>query len=155
MSAAEASLEAARHATPPPTENRGPSENLLKVPEKLVVGSQQDDDQGPSRDRSKPRRTARSGSITETTVDVDGVKKTVLDTHSSSDESPSTTDAASKSTSNLLGGASSLLGGDAAEDSRDRETSPEKGDNGGANGSASGQGGEGKKKKKKKGKKKH
>jgi len=65
-----------------------------KYGNKLVIGpahdaDNDDDDQvgdmPPSRDRSKNRRTARSGSITETEIHVNGMKKMVLETTSSSD----------------------------------------------------------------------
>jgi metal transporter CNNM len=66
---------------------------------KLVVGphhdadakSLDDDNVSPSRERSATRRVARSGSITETTVDLNGMKKMVLDTNSSSDDDKSPT----------------------------------------------------------------
>lgn len=50
------------------------------------AGASNGDDDAPSRDRSASRRVARSGSITETTVDINGMKKMVLDTNSSSDD---------------------------------------------------------------------
>lgn len=86
------------------TSRTGPM--LSRVNNKLVVGSAKvedgdnedgdgdGDDDGdtlgemaaPARDRSKSRRTARSGSITETTVDLNGMQKVVLETTSSSEE---------------------------------------------------------------------
>lgn len=116
--------------------------DFLRVPPKLIVGDvggggEDGDtvgDMAPSRDRSKPRRTARSGSITETTVDTGGVKKMVLETTSSSSETASPTDGQSGSQV------------DGAEDGHAQGN--------GASGSSS-QNGDGKKpKKKKKGKKK-
>ncbi|KAI7155099.1 DUF21-domain-containing protein [Hortaea werneckii] len=164
MSAAEASQQAREHTSPgpesrkpasPKAEERSARPEYLQVPEKMVIGSSQDEDQvgdlrATSPGGSRSRRPARSGSITETTVDVDGVKKMVLDTHSSSDESPTTTNEASRSTSNLLG----AFQGDGSRDEHSRETSPEKGGSGSnANGQQSG---DAKKKKKKRGgKKKH
>nr|POF08212.1 protein mam3 [Quercus suber] len=88
------------------------NDKTFQLPEKIVVGSESpapppaeedkndeevndnDDDNGkdddtvgelgtPGRQRRKPRRAARSGSITETTVDHNGMKKTVLETTSS------------------------------------------------------------------------
>lgn len=67
----------------------------LKVPEKTIVGESGNvDDEStdalgdfgpPSRERSM-RRQARSGSITETTVDIGGMTKVVLETTSSSSD---------------------------------------------------------------------
>lgn len=103
--ASEASRIARENATPPPPSPTHPSsksihdDSAYHLPEKLVVGSEpptapsEDKDEdtvgemtAPARDRQKPRRAARSGSITETTVDHNGMKKTVLETTSSSDE---------------------------------------------------------------------
>jgi metal transporter CNNM len=107
VSAAEASKIAEQNTTSPPARpptsdseppprsstvpKRSNRSDTLKVPGKSVVqptAEGEDDTVGemsaPSRDRSKSRRAARSGSITETTVDVGGVKKIVLDTQSSS-----------------------------------------------------------------------
>lgn len=99
--------ENGRPATPPKTSSNNSSHSSPKHPErtqsgfsnsgKLVVGphhdadarSIEDDDASPSRDRSATRRVARSGSITETTVDINGMKKMVLDTNSSSDDDKS------------------------------------------------------------------
>jgi len=121
MSAAEASKiaeentehpAAAKPDSPAKPEERESRSDFLQVPPKLVVGGEQDDDilgemEGPSRDRSKARRSTRSGSITETTVDVGGVKKIVLDTNSSSDNENDTsgTTTPSHSQPNLLDGA--------------------------------------------------
>nr|POE49191.1 protein mam3 [Quercus suber] len=83
-------------------------DETFQLPEKIVVGSDspappppdegkdnhedEDDDRDgdtvgeletSARERQKPRRAARSGSITETTVDHNGMKKTVLETTSS------------------------------------------------------------------------
>lgn len=55
----------------------------------VSVDGKDDDEVGdmpPPRDRSKSRRTARSGSITESTVEINGYRKTVLETTSSSDD---------------------------------------------------------------------
>lgn len=67
------------------------------LPEKLVVGASATDeddkdqlgelgDMQSSYDRSKKRMTARSGSITESTIEVGGMKKMVLETTSSSED---------------------------------------------------------------------
>lgn len=68
-------------------------EEPLQLPEKLVVGQQPEEDDlvgelGAIVDsgRAKKRLQARSGSITETTMEVGGMKKTVLETTSSSEE---------------------------------------------------------------------
>ncbi|EMD00144.1 hypothetical protein BAUCODRAFT_145454 [Baudoinia panamericana UAMH 10762] len=128
MSAQEASRFAEEHTSPgaSPQQDR----NSLRVPGRTAPRDEDDveDDAdtvgelGPSRERSKNRRTARSGSITETTVDVDGVKKVVLETTSSSDEpegGASPTDApASRSRTNLLDGAGEQENGD-DEDAED------------------------------------
>ena len=71
----------------------------LQVPEKIIVGDAPEEGAGdegegsdqvgelaPSRQRSQSRRQARSGSITETTVDIGGISKTVLETTSSSSD---------------------------------------------------------------------
>ncbi|EME49920.1 hypothetical protein DOTSEDRAFT_85203 [Dothistroma septosporum NZE10] len=64
----------------------------LQIPDKLIVGEGAEDDEvgelpdSPALDRSKKRLATRSGSITETTVDVGGMKKTVLEMTSSSEE---------------------------------------------------------------------
>jgi metal transporter CNNM len=95
MSAGEASRIAEENASP--NEGRlddGRENQHLKLPSKTVVGDAPDDEgqdnvgqmEAPSRDRSKNRRQARSGSITETTVDIGGMKKVVLETGSSSDD---------------------------------------------------------------------
>lgn len=86
------SADQSHHTSPqkPPRTNSSHSTNG-----KLVVGPHHDADaksnkdpneDSPSRDRSATRRVARSGSITETTVDLNGMKKMVLDTNSSSDD---------------------------------------------------------------------
>lgn len=135
-------------AAPPKTERRPTSRKYLQIPDRKYVadGSQDENDelgemQSPSRERSKSRRAARSGSITETTVDVGGLKKVVLDPHSSSnsdDPEGSTGDAASKSRTNLLQSEGPSSGA-ATEDDAATSAQP---------------GGAKKKKKKKKGKKK-
>lgn len=170
MSAQEASEMAEQKALSPPpkqqqqqqqrpdSRNGGQQNDSLKVPEKMVVGSgsgdaAEDDDEvrdmegPPSRNRSVSRRAARSGSITETTVEHGGMKKVVLETTSSSSDhdeavSPSTPTAPEASKSN--GG--SVNGGDAEDEAEGK-------------GSGAGEGGSGalskkqKKKKKKAGKK--
>jgi metal transporter CNNM len=99
--------ENGRPSTPPKTSsNNSSSHSTPKHPErsqsgisnsgKLVVGPRHDadaksvdandDDASPPRERSTSRRVARSGSITETTIDLNGMKKMVLDTNSSSDD---------------------------------------------------------------------
>jgi metal transporter CNNM len=64
----------------------GPPHNVDNDDEDNEADDDQVGDMQPARDRSKSRRTARSGSITETTVDMNGYKKTVLETTSSSDD---------------------------------------------------------------------
>lgn len=97
MSAHQASEMAEQKATSPPQipESRKgvQRQDTLKVPNKVVVGSggEDGDEVGdmsgpPSRQRSVSRRAARSGSITETTVDYGGLKKVVLETTSSSED---------------------------------------------------------------------
>ncbi|OQO03817.1 hypothetical protein B0A48_10458 [Cryoendolithus antarcticus] len=67
-----------------------PTKEVIRLGENAAGEIDEDDEVGamdaPSRDRSKNRRSARSGSITETTVDYNGFKKTVLETTSSSDD---------------------------------------------------------------------
>ena len=87
--------------TQPPPGIDGARSRDLKPPEKMVVGStgsiegggrdegEEGDmvsDLAPSRQRSQSRRQARSGSITETEVEVGGLTKVVLETTSSSSE---------------------------------------------------------------------
>jgi len=158
MSAREASRLAQEHTTSPPAAGE-PSEepprtqedrtdsSSLRVPDKMVVGANGETDtvgelQTPIRDRSKPRRTARSGSITETTVNAGGMKKVVLETTSSSssvDETNGNGESPSRSKGSLLDVAE-----DAAEEERDGE----------AGGGGSGEGAKVAKKRKKRGKKK-
>jgi metal transporter CNNM len=101
--------ENGRPATPPKapsndsnhTSPKQPQTNITNsgTPGKLVVGphhdadakSLDDGDASPTRERSTNRRVARSGSITETTIDLNGMKKMVLDTNSSSDDDKSPT----------------------------------------------------------------
>jgi metal transporter CNNM len=79
---------------PPPSIDGERARDLLKPPEKMVVGStgaegEDGDTVGdltPSRQRSQSRRQARSGSITETEVEVGGFTKVVLEMSSSSEE---------------------------------------------------------------------
>ena len=126
MTPEQASKLAEEHMTQPPAakpdnnDSGSPhgSNGYLEVPPKLIVGAQpeadndEDDTVGdmaaPTRDVSKPKRTSRSGSITETLIDFQGVKKTVLDTCSSSDDGSSAVEGNSKSSSqtDLVGGAS-------------------------------------------------
>jgi metal transporter CNNM len=97
----DASPEDSRPSTPPKasfsnTNRDEPSRtnSSQSISSKLVVGphhdadakSTNDGDDTPARERSSSRRVARSGSITETTIDLNGMKKMVLDTNSSSDE---------------------------------------------------------------------
>ncbi|KAK4579809.1 cell agglutination protein Mam3 [Recurvomyces mirabilis] len=101
----EATKVAEENTTSPPAaepskEREEKRSDTLQIPPKLIVPSDGYDGdavgemEGPSRDRSKSRRAARSGSITETTVDVNGLKKVILDPHSSSnsdvEDSPAT-----------------------------------------------------------------
>jgi metal transporter CNNM len=98
--------ENGRPSTPPKASATNSNHSSPKHPTrtnsssgKLVVGphhdadakSLDDDNASPSRERSATRRVARSGSITETTVDLNGMKKMVLDTNSSSDDDKSPT----------------------------------------------------------------
>jgi metal transporter CNNM len=95
------SPEANRPSTPPKPsfsvtnrEEPSRSNSSQSISSKLVVGprhdadakSNDDGEDTPARERSSSRRVARSGSITETTIDLNGMKKMVLDTNSSSDE---------------------------------------------------------------------
>ncbi|WPG98534.1 Hypothetical protein R9X50_00132600 [Acrodontium crateriforme] len=99
MTASQASRVASEHTKSPLQsahssyeEQRRGQRDWLRVPEKAEVGSDADEDQigemsGPSRDASKPRRRARSGSITETHVESGGgMRKVVLETTSSSSD---------------------------------------------------------------------
>lgn len=88
------------HNSNPPSPQHPPRTNSsVSNNGKLVVGPHHDADaksidteEGTqSRDRSVNRRVARSGSITETTVDINGMKKMVLDTNSSSDDDKAAT----------------------------------------------------------------
>ncbi|KAK5136767.1 hypothetical protein LTR08_002063 [Meristemomyces frigidus] len=110
MTPEQASKVAEENTTQPPAakpDNDDPASqddpnDYLEVPPKLIVGAQPGEDsvgdmEAPSRDVSQPKRTARSGSITQTTVDFGGVKKVVLDTFSSSDDGSSPAEAGSKS----------------------------------------------------------
>ena len=98
--------ENGRPSTPPKASSNNSNHSSPKHPArtnsssgKLVVGphhdadakSVDDDHVSPSRERSVNRRVARSGSITETTIDHNGMKKMVLDTNSSSDDDKSPT----------------------------------------------------------------
>lgn len=86
---ANASTNDSEHSTP---KRVGRTHSDIAESGKLVVGfshnadDDKSDDASPSRERSASRRVARSGSITETTVDINGMKKMVLDTNSSSDD---------------------------------------------------------------------
>lgn len=146
MSAHEASelAEQKAQSPQPSTDNRKGREerDTLKVPDKVVVGHTEESDQvgdmsgPPSRQRSTSRRAARSGSITETTVDYQGVKKVVLETTSSSSDIEE-------------GGSNDSPVTPTAEQGREDDEGEEK-NTGGANGPSAG----GKKKKKKRGGKK-
>lgn len=75
----------------PPGIDGDRSRDWLEPPGKMVVGStgEEDDTLGdltPSRQRSQSRRQARSGSITETEVEIGGLTKVVLEMTSSSEE---------------------------------------------------------------------
>ncbi|KAK4549468.1 hypothetical protein LTR36_006465 [Oleoguttula mirabilis] len=128
MTPKQASKVAEENTTSPPAaqpddepDSREDDDDFLIVPPKLVIGSNGEEDtvgemEAPSRDPSKPRRSTRSGSITETTVDVGGVKKTVLDTNSSSsEEAESPTKGPSSSQGDLLDGDADGNGKGAAE----------------------------------------
>ncbi|KAK4892457.1 cell agglutination protein Mam3 [Elasticomyces elasticus] len=146
MPASEATKLAEENTSAPPAAS--PKSEPFVPPPTLVVAptaksndtkdEDADDDEvgemeAPSRAPSKHRKPARSGSITETTVELNGVKKMVLDPQSSSDnESGTPSGEASQSKTSLLDGAS---------EAKEAE---------GANGTA----GPKKNKKKKKGKKK-
>lgn len=165
MSAREASKVAMEHTAtdaPEPKATNGQTPNdpplePLKLPEKMIVGepvseepaNDEDDHVGElggssfSTERSsKKRLPARSGSITETTVDAGGLKKVVLETTSSSEEGVEDNKSA--------GGRSPMFFGMGAKrsDQEEEDGSSGKGD-GGDNGE-----GEGKKKRKKRGKRK-
>lgn len=106
MTAHEASQMAEEHTEQPPADEPtkspqdGGRENKFLSPyrnaKKMVIGStdsllatgEEDDTVGEmgTRERSKSRRAARSGSITETTIDYNGMKKVVLEANSSSSE---------------------------------------------------------------------
>jgi metal transporter CNNM len=80
------------------TESSTKDFGFLRVPDRDAQQAEDEDDDRlgdigspPSRDRSKPRRTARSGSITETTVDTGRMRKVVLETNSSSEDGSSPT----------------------------------------------------------------
>ncbi|QIX02301.1 hypothetical protein AMS68_007818 [Peltaster fructicola] len=92
MSAKEASEMANKHVQSPRDGSTNGSFPSRMTNNKLVIGDVEEYDEndtvgdmeGPSRDKSA-RRTARSGSITETTVDLNGMQKVVLETTSSSE----------------------------------------------------------------------
>lgn len=97
MSPGEASRIAEQKAkldSQPTPGDEGRENQHLKVPSKTIVGNLPDEEADqvkemegpPSRERSKSRRQARSGSITETTLEVGGMKKVVLEMGSSSDD---------------------------------------------------------------------
>lgn len=130
----------------------------LKLPDKLVVGKDAtaaDDDDDTvgelgastySNERSKKRLAARSGSITETTVDAGGLKKVVLETTSSSEDGTQSP----KSTRDG-GGRSPMFFGSSKQEDEEEEDSPSKG---GGDSGAQGENGEGGKRRKKRGKRK-
>ena len=163
MSAHEASHLAEQKAMSPKQTSEVPNgvqrQDTLKVPDKVVVGSNAEDgDQvgdmsgPPSRQRSTSRRAARSGSITETTVDYGGMKKVVLETTSSSSDVEEGGSNASPTTPvpEQSGSASAPAADGDAEDEGEGE---DKGTSAGGGNNAAG-GAAGKKKKKKGGKKK-
>ena len=132
MSAKEASRVAEQNARPVNDEQQQngiaaeTNDNRLKVPEKMVVGDssveggedQLGEMEAPSRERSKSRRAARSGSITETMVDVGGMKKTVLDISSSSEETAEENEREGEGGKREGGGASYTNWNGSAEDGR-------------------------------------
>ncbi|KAF2152957.1 DUF21-domain-containing protein [Myriangium duriaei CBS 260.36] len=97
QTAAEASEQARLNVSRPPTAGndnaKSPAPEGAKSPSPLSRSSRQGSSNSTStigslQNDSRPRscrRTARSGSITESTVNVGGMKKVVLETHSSSD----------------------------------------------------------------------
>lgn len=157
MTPQEASKLAREYTTSPPAASLPPradhasrSNDFLKVPPKTKTRSEvEEEDQvgemeTPSRDRSKSRRMARSGSITETTVDVGGMKKVVLETNTSSEDDVSPTGQS---------GSGLTFGEDGTASSR---PSSRAGDPSGHDGEGEGgQHGDGKKKRRKNRKKKH
>jgi len=157
MTPQEASKLAREYTTSPPAASQPPradhasrSNDFLKVPPKTKTRSEvEEEDQvgemeTPTRDRSKSRRMARSGSITETTVDVGGMKKVVLETNTSSEDDVSPTGQS---------GSGLTFGEDGAASSR---PSSRAGDPSGHDGEGEGgQHGDGKKKRRKNRKKKH
>lgn len=104
ISASEASKIAEEKASPSPpgthavphgdpsasTAEANDQSDPLKVPDKMVVGSVDEDTvgemEGPTRERSKSKRGVRSGSITETEINVGGMKKMVLGTASDDED---------------------------------------------------------------------
>ena len=98
------SLTSSSSTQPPPGIDGDRARDLLKPPEKMVVGStgaEGEDgdtvsDLAPSRQRSQSRRQARSGSITETEVEVGGFTKMVLEMSSSSEEDEAEDDKSGK-----------------------------------------------------------
>ncbi|KAK3074707.1 cell agglutination protein Mam3 [Teratosphaeriaceae sp. CCFEE 6253] len=134
MPASEASQIAEENTAAPAAASPKSDRGSFRVPSTMIVApdgsytttnataNNDDDDHdddtvgdmaAPSRARSKSRRTARSGSITETTVDLNGVKKIVLDPQSSSDtESASPNGEASRSKENLKNGDGEKENGD-------------------------------------------
>ncbi|GAB7362491.1 hypothetical protein MBLNU230_g2812t1 [Neophaeotheca triangularis] len=105
MTAHEASQMAEEHTEQPPADepshSKDTQDNKYLSPysnaKKMVIGSTESLVQGEendtvgdmdssTRERSTNRRAARSGSITETTIDVNGMKKVVLEANSSSSE---------------------------------------------------------------------
>ncbi|GAM84347.1 hypothetical protein ANO11243_023410 [Dothideomycetidae sp. 11243] len=82
QTAAEASEQARQKASSPPVQRGGDDANFdsvgLSAPKLQRPGNE-------GRTLSKSRRTARSGSITESLVNIGGMKKVVLETQSSSD----------------------------------------------------------------------
>ena len=100
----------------------------LILPEKLVVGAQQkieeDDDQvgelsksTNDNGRGKKRLQARSGSITESTIEVGGFKKTVLETTSSSEDGSGSQDGHVSNGTSRQGSGQHSTGNDGAADS--------------------------------------
>lgn len=127
----------------------------LILPEKMVVGAQQkeeeDDHVGELSStanglaRGKKRLQARSGSITESTIEIGGMKKTVLETTSSSEDGSGSQDGNVSPLTSRQGGEQQMAGDDGAADSANDVAAQDH-----ANGTSNGD----KKKRKKRGKKK-
>lgn len=165
MSAQEASKVASENVVRPTSskqaeESQGRANPDAKppLPDKMVVGGEDDDEDGDSvgllggptsADWGKKRMAARSGSITETHVDSGGLKKVVLEMTSSSEEdgvSPGATQQSSK----VWGSGESSRVEDGDDEDHDESSQPN--GEGSTNGTGSSAGG--KKRRKKRGKRK-